>query len=77
MPAKFADDDKISSWAYQSVYFMVANKIINGKGNNIFDPRDVTPAEVALGAANATREQALAIAVRMVENLKDKPLDYK
>jgi hypothetical protein len=27
--------------------------------------------------ASATREQALAIAVRMVENLKVKPLDYK
>jgi len=77
MPAKFADDAKISSWAYESVYFMVANQIINGKGNNIFDPKDVTPAEVAIGASNATREQALAIAVRMVENLKDKPLDYK
>ena len=33
--------------------------------------------EVALGYANATREQALKIAVGIVENLKDKPLDYK
>lgn len=29
-----------------------------------------------LSVASATREQSLAIAVRMVENLKDKPLDY-
>ena len=77
MPPKFDDDDKISGWAKDSVYYMVANKIINGMGNNIFGPRNITERETAMNYANATREQALAIAVRMVENLKDKPLDYK
>ena len=52
-----------------SVYFMAANAIINGMGNNLFCPRNVTTEQEALGYANATREQALLIAVRMVENL--------
>jgi hypothetical protein len=69
-PAAFADDAKISGWAKDSVYFMVANDIIKGTGNNMFSPRAVTPAEEARNYATATREQALVIAVRMVENLK-------
>ena len=77
MPAKFADDDKIDGWAKPSVYFMVANKIINGMGNNIFAPKNTTDREIALSYANATREQALKIAVGIVDNLKDKPLDFQ
>ena len=69
-PAAFADDEEISGWAKDSVYFMAANGIINGMGGNLFAPRNMTPDQEALGYANATREQALAIAVRMVENLK-------
>lgn len=68
-PAPFADDANISSWAKDSVYFMAANGIILGS-NNIFAPRAVTPAEVAKNYASATREQALLMAVRMVEKLK-------
>jgi hypothetical protein len=75
-PATFADDSKISDWAKPSVYFAAANGIIAGTGNNNFSPRATTPAEEAMNYASATREQALAIAVRMVDNLKDKPLDY-
>ncbi len=70
MPAPFADDDRISDWAKPSVYFMVANGIINGVGNNTFAPKAVTDAEAALGYAQATREQAIVIATRMVRNLK-------
>ena len=70
MPSPFADDVKISDWAKPSVYFMAANGIINGVGNNTFAPRATTDAEAAIGYAQATREQAIAIAVRMVKNLK-------
>ena len=66
----FADDEKISSWAKDSVYFMNANGIINGVGDNKFAPKNVTSAEEAVGYANATREQAIIIATRMVKNLK-------
>lgn len=68
-PAKFADDANISSWAKNSVYFMAANNIITGVGGNKFAPNNTTSVEQARGYANATREQALAIAVRMVDNL--------
>lgn len=69
-PAPFADDAQIALWAKDSVYFMAANGIIGGVGNNRFAPTNVTTAQQAAKYANATREQALAIAVRMVENLK-------
>lgn len=68
-PAPFADDAQISDWARDSVYFMAANHIINGIGENKFAPRNETSAQEAQGYANATREQALSIAVRMVDNL--------
>lgn len=64
----FADDERISGWARESVYFMAAHGIITGTGNREFTPRAVTPEEQALGYANATREQALLLAVRLVEN---------
>ena len=67
-PALFGDDRDISGWAKDSVYFMAANKIIEGWGGN-FAPKNVTTQQEAEGYANATREQALLIAVRMVENL--------
>ena len=73
MPARFADDAQISDWAKDSVYFMAANNIIGGVGNNMFAPRAVTTEEQARNYASATREQALAIAVRMVENLPNIP----
>jgi len=50
--------------------------ITAGTGDNMFSPRATTAAEEAALYASATREQALAIALRIVENLKDKPLDY-
>ncbi len=66
----FADDINISPWAKDSVYFMNANGIINGVGDNKFAPKNITSAEEAVGYANATREQAIIIATRMVKNLK-------
>ena len=69
-PAPFADDANISGWAKDSVYFMAASGIIDGVGKNMFAPRPMTPAEESKNYARATREQALLIAVRMVENLK-------
>ena len=48
---------------------MAANGIINGIGDNVFAPRATTDAQAAIGYAQATREQALLIATRMVKNL--------
>ncbi len=61
-PSLFADNYLISSWASESVYFMVANEVINGVGGNRFAP-----------AEKASAEQALALAVRMANKLADAP----
>ena len=68
-PAPFADDKNISGWAKDSVYFMKAKGVIDGVGGNKFAPRAVTDAEEAAGYAQATREQAILIAKRMVQKL--------
>jgi hypothetical protein len=67
--APFRDDAHISDWARESVYFMAFHGIITGIGNNMFAPRAVTPEEQARGYAQATREQSLIIALRMVDTL--------
>lgn len=67
-PAPFADDADISEWAKDCVYFMAANGIVSGVGGNKFAPRAVTTQQQAEGYAQATREQALTIAVAMVNN---------
>ncbi len=55
----FADDANISSWAKSAVAFMSERGILNGVGNNKFDPK-----------GKITSQQAIAIAVRMLEKLK-------
>ena len=65
----FADDRDISGYAKPSVYFMVKNEVIKGIAPNIFGPRNVTSAQEAIGYANASREQALIMAVRMFNKL--------
>jgi len=67
-PQRFVDDSSISGWARDSVYFMAANRIILGFPDNTFAPRRT--ANDPVGYANATREQALVIALRMVENMR-------
>ena len=68
----FADDSKIYDYAKPSVYFMAKHKIINGIGNNLFAPKATTSQEIAIGYALATREQALAMSLRSLENLGGK-----
>lgn len=55
----FADNDKISGWAMDAVAFMSGKGILNGMGANQFQPTGST-----------SIEQAMAIALRMFENLK-------
>jgi hypothetical protein len=74
--ATFADDAQISDWAKESVYFMAANSIILGVGGNKFAPKATTTAEQAEGYASATREQAIIIGMRLVDNLKGKEVPY-
>ncbi|MBP5245032.1 MAG: S-layer homology domain-containing protein, partial [Clostridia bacterium] len=69
-PEDFADDADIDDWAKDSVYFMKAKSIINGVGDNKFAPKHGVAAEEAENYGLATREEALKIAVGMVNNLK-------
>lgn len=54
----FADNNKVASWAMDAVAFMSDNKIVNGKGDNKFDPQ-----------GSASIQEAMVIALRMFENL--------
>lgn len=48
MTSKFADDEKISSWAKESVYKLANAEIISGRPNGEFAPQDkITRAEAA------------------------------
>lgn len=62
---KFADDAQISGWAKPSVYYMVKQGIVSGVGNNCFAPKNITSAQSAQGYATATREQAIAMSLRI------------
>ncbi|GAB1476363.1 hypothetical protein MASR2M70_11970 [Bacillota bacterium] len=66
--AKFNDDNLISPWAKDAVYFMVKNDIITGLGNNTFGPYPIAGKDESYG--RATREQAFKIAVAMIEKFK-------
>lgn len=59
---KFADDGKISSWAYDSVYTAKGANYIGGKPGNLFDPK-----------ANATRAEA----AQMISNYEDNVLKIR
>ncbi len=51
----FNDDDSISSWAKEAVYALRDSEIINGMGDNNYNPRD-----------NATRAQVCTVIQRML-----------
>lgn len=57
--ATFVDNGSVSAWARDAVAFMSDKGIVTGVGGNKFNPQ-----------GNASIEQALAIAVRMFENLR-------
>ena len=67
---QFSDHNDISDYAKPSVYFMVKYNVLSGVGNNMFAPKNVTPAQEAAMYANATREQAIVMSLRSFENLK-------
>lgn len=63
---EFTDSSDISSWALEHVKFMSKAGIIKGT-NGKFMPRATTAAQEASGYAATTREQALAMSVRIYE----------
>lgn len=55
----FVDYDKISSWAREAVGYLYGIEVVNGVGDNQFDPK-----------GNTSREQAIVLANRMNEKVK-------
>jgi len=65
----FSDQSEISSWALEHVKFMSKMGIIKGADGK-FMPRATTTAQQAAGYATTTREQAIAMGVRIFEQYK-------
>ena len=63
----FADDAQISDYAKPAVYFMAKHNIINGISSDTFAPRNTETQE----HGTASREQALIMALRMLQNLSE------
>jgi hypothetical protein len=59
----FEDDSQISTYARPSIYYMVYKEFVQGTGNNRFTPKGFT-----------TREQTIAMAVRMLDDVHRKSL---
>ena len=62
---KFADDYNISDFAKPSVYYMSKMGVIEGVDATHFAPKNITPQQEAQGYATATREQAVALSLRI------------
>lgn len=60
----FADDNDISEYAKESVYFMAKHGIVKGIDSTHFAPQNVTEAQRAEGYATSTKEQAMLISLR-------------
>ncbi|MCD8158171.1 MAG: S-layer homology domain-containing protein [Clostridiales bacterium] len=64
---KFDDDEDISDFARDSVYYMSEMGIVTGVDANHFAPKNTTVEQEAEGYAAATREQALALSLRILK----------
>lgn len=66
----FTDQADISDWALNDCLYIAKLGIIKGSDGK-FMPRAVTQAQAAVGYANTSREQALAMSVRIVEKMNE------
>lgn len=67
----FPDQKNISSWAVEATKYMSKAGIISGDSKGNFMPKAVTTAQKAAGYGMATREQAIALAVRAYEKMPE------
>ena len=68
-PPPFDDDMYINYWTREGVYFMAANGVIQGIGDNLFAPRPVTNDHIARGYGTAAREHAIILALNLINKL--------
>ena len=64
---KFADDEEISEYAKDSVYFMSGIGIIKGVDDTHFAPKGNVTMQDAIDYGMATREQAVILAYRIYD----------
>lgn len=65
----FTDQKDISNWALEHVLYMAKSGIIKGADKK-FMPKNITPAQIASGYANTTREMAILMSMRAYEQRK-------
>lgn len=65
----FPDQKFISTWAVDATKYMSKMGIITGDARGNFMPKATTSAQVAAGYGMATREQAIALTVRIYEKI--------
>ncbi len=70
----FSDRNQISPWALEHVLFMSKIGVIEGTDGK-FMPRAVTAAQMKSGYATATREQAIAMSVRLFDWNRNLPAE--
>ena len=70
----FSDHNQISSWALEHVLFMSKIGVIKGADGK-FMPRAVTDAQKRSGYGNTTREQAIAMSVRIYDWYRNLPIE--
>lgn len=73
----FADDEEISDYAKNSVYFMASYGIINGINETHFAPKNTTIEQERMGYASATCEQAILMSLRSYNQLFDTDIEFK
>lgn len=73
----FADDEEISDYAKNSVYFMASYGIINGINETHFAPKNTTIEQERMGYASATCEQAILMSLRSYNQLLDTDIELK
>lgn len=65
----FPDQKFISAWAVDATKYMSKVGIITGDAHGNFMPKATTSAQVATGYGMATREQAIALSVRIYDKM--------
>ena len=63
------DKEKISEWAVPAVQYLYSQGIVTGGAGHVFMPRPAGSEQLALGYGIATREQCVAVAVRVWNQL--------
>ena len=71
----FADDNDISDYAKESVYYLAKYNVILGIDETHFAPQNLTYEQIATDYATATKEQAILMSLRTLNNISAMNMD--